>query len=121
MNYELLTMNILVIARRNDEAIADTSGDCFVPRNDDRYRRWRGLAVRADRYPAKRHGLQARASKERRRRRDAIYRVFFYRVSLYRVFLYRVSPVPSLRGTKQSRRASEIASCWRGLAVRAVQ
>jgi hypothetical protein len=24
--------------------------------------RWRGLAVRADRYPAKRHGLQAHAS-----------------------------------------------------------
>jgi hypothetical protein len=26
---------------------------------------WRGLAVRAGRYPAKRHGLQARASEDR--------------------------------------------------------
>jgi hypothetical protein len=50
-NYELCTMynvrcrdvahyvstqkpNHIVIARRNDEAIADTGRDCFVPRND---------------------------------------------------------------------------------------
>jgi hypothetical protein len=26
--------NPAVMARRNDEAIADTRGDCFVPRND---------------------------------------------------------------------------------------
>jgi hypothetical protein len=49
---------------------------------------WRGLAVRANRYPAKRHGLQARASEPKSRNPS------------------------SLRGgtTKQSQCASEIAS-----------
>jgi hypothetical protein len=62
-------INTLVLVNSNYLLGRDTRAYNMASRNThtragkkNRRLRWRGLAVRADRYPAKRHGLQVRAS-----------------------------------------------------------